>query len=140
MTQVRRYSHWHLIHTACDCIGVELGADSKEDDMNTMKRSLRLALAALGLMFVADAAQACTFECVPVGSCMRCQNVGDYTGGYCKNAGSCGCFNTVGICFNSASMTEAEQLLANLSDPFQADALADDQLSTPLTATGADQQ
>jgi hypothetical protein len=108
--------------------------------MKLIERSLRIALAALALAFVADTAQACTFECVPVGSCMRCQNVGDFTGGYCKNAGACGCFNTIGACFNAASMTEAEQFLANLSNPFPGEVVSEVEISTPLTAAGADLQ
>lgn len=55
--------------------------------------------------------------------------------------GACSRFNKPGLCFfNAASMTEAEQFLANLSNPFPGEVVSEVEISTLLTAAGADLQ
>lgn len=62
-------------------------------------------------------ASACTVQCVFVSQepfCMRCRDVGEYTGATCRNSGTCGCFYTQNTCGLAANGIQAETSLADL--------------------------
>lgn len=44
------------------------------------------------------AASACTQACVQSGRCLRCKDVGTFTGNVCTNVGFCGCYEQPGVC------------------------------------------
>lgn len=86
-----------------------------------MSRFRRYFLAGLILGLVGwlavPVASACTVECVFVSQepfCMRCRDVGEYTGATCRNSGTCGCFYTQNTCGLAANGIQAETSLADL--------------------------
>lgn len=85
--------------------------------MHTMKKALLLSLAVAGFALAADSARACTYACVNVGPgfCMRCEDVGYWTGGGCRDSGACGCYDVQEICFNSVALSSLTESAAQFT-------------------------
>src|SRR6185295_4176338 len=79
------------------------GPRSQEvDSMNPRNRKVGIfvALVLAFALFAAYPAAACYYACQEVSpGCERCVYAGFFTGGYCQDSGSCGCFDVQGICW-----------------------------------------
>jgi len=88
----------------------------------------RFAVASLLLAAVAGlprAAGACYYACMFVDEvCQRCLYAGGYTGGYCKNSGTCSCLDVRGTCDGAAAAPMASGASPRVAETPQSRALA----------------